>query len=150
MFLTTLVQGRKKYDKIFTNISSKLNIESLMKELLVETVEELLYEKNVENLDKLRLSEDMYQRFEKKENKESEGYIIFEIGTFTFILINLFYDSLHENYKEDLFFKKIYDLKKKLKSKQQSVKGKTFYANFFSFGDKLINLVKRSCSCKLI
>jgi hypothetical protein len=120
-----------------------------MKELLVETVEELLYEKNVDNLDKLRLSEDMYQRFEKIENKESEGYIIFEIGTYTFILINLFYDSLHENYKEDLLFKKIFDLKKKLKNKQQSVMGKTFYANFLSFGQKIINLVKGLCLCNL-
>ena len=57
-----MTEGRKKFDKIYATIASKVKLEHLMDKLMVDTALELLKEKEVLDLAHLRLSDDMYLR----------------------------------------------------------------------------------------
>ena len=102
-FLSVLTIGRDKNDKVFELIHQLIDFNTLVN-VMVETYKEILIEKNCQNNpDSLNFDESMlirnnnpeYQNLEKWDaTVGDENFIIFEIGTYSYILINIFLDNL--------------------------------------------------------
>ena len=102
-FLSVLTVGRDKNDKIYELIHQHIDFTSLAN-VIVETYKEILIEKNCQkNPESLNFDENMLARnnnpeFQNLSNWDStiddENFIIFEIGTYSYLLINIFLDNL--------------------------------------------------------
>lgn len=68
--------------------------------------------------------------------------MIYEIGTFIYITLNIYYESLKENLKDDTFISRIKEIKKNLNFSIKEVKSKNIFKNvigFFKIAWKIIN-----------
>ena len=101
ILLSMLISGRKKGDKIYEIIRNEIDL-NVLRCILEETFREILTENKCEDhIDDLVFGDEMYLRYEnfncelKPDHKtENTKFIIFEVGTFSYILINAFYDNL--------------------------------------------------------
>ncbi len=67
--------------------------------------------------------------------------MIYEIGTFIYITLNIYYESLKESLKDDTFISRIKEIKKNLNFSIKEVKSKNIFKNaisFFKIGWKII------------
>jgi len=119
-FLSILTIGRKKDESIFENIHKVIDFDVLAC-VLIETYKEILIEKESQrHCENLVFGEDMLQRMDKGMDyncDNNENFIIFEIGTYTFILINIYSDNL-TLITDDQILKTIKELNKELKEKK--------------------------------
>jgi len=133
-FLNVLTVKREKDDKIYELIHQVIDFNTLIN-LLVETYKEILIEKNCQdNPDSLILDENMLSRMDSPEYKDldkwedmsDDHFIIFEIGTFSFILINIYLEHLTRPMDNDIY-DKIIEIRKQLKkNKCEEVKKSIF------------------------
>ena len=103
LFLSVLTVGREKTDKIYELIHQIINFNTLIN-VIVETYKEILIEKNCQNNpESLNFDENMLNRINNPEYQNlsfwddtisDENFIIFEIGTYSFLLINIYLENL--------------------------------------------------------
>ena len=103
LFLSVLTVGRSKSDKIYDAIHQEIDFFTLIN-VIVETYKEILIEKNCQkNHESLNFDEKMLGRFDNPEYKnllywddtiKDDNFIIFEIGTYSYILINIFLENI--------------------------------------------------------
>lgn len=142
IFLNVLTVNREKDDKIYELIHQVIDFNSLII-LLVETYKEILIEKNCQdNPDSLILDEDMQSRMDNPEYKDlvnweknninDDHFIIFEIGTFSFILINIYLEHLTRPVDNDIY-DKIIEIRKQLKKNKCEEVKKSIFDIFVNF-----------------
>lgn len=150
ILLMSFVEGRKKNDKIYEKIIKYMDIDSLSS-VMTETIKEILLERNlsveIPSLENLVMVDDIYQRFEKitfdNPNKdENRKFIIFEIGTFVYIILNVFYENVNKT-KADPFVKTIREIKKTLTNKRKVVEKVHLLTNTFNYFKKIYSILKR-------
>lgn len=101
ILLSVLTIGRKKGDKIYEIIHKEIDFD-ILRSVLEETYREILVEKKCEkNPEELVFGDEMYLRFEtfnytkRSDPKgENEKFIIYEVGTFVYIILNIYYENL--------------------------------------------------------
>ena len=146
-FLSILTIGRKKDESIFENIHKVIDFDVLAC-VLIETYKEILIEKESQrHCENLVFGEDMLQRMDKGMDyncDNNENFIIFEIGTYTFILINIYSDNL-TLITDDQILKTIKELNKELKEKKYYVKKKSIFDSVTSFGRSVYRCFKALC-----
>ena len=141
LFLTVITVGRQKDDKIYELVHQVIDFNTLSI-ILVETYKEILIEKNcTKNPELLSFDENMLSRMDNPDYKKltnwidtinDDSFIIFENGTYTFILINIYFKNLSkpidiDNYNQ---IEKIKNILKKVKCKENK---KSIFSNFFNF-----------------
>ena len=150
-FVAILPLGRKKGDNIYAQIHKIIDFDVLAS-LLIETYKEILIERESQNhYENLYFDEDMLQRMEKdikdiihNNIDVNENFIIFEIGTFTFILINRYLENLTKPMDNDIM-EKIKVINKNLKEKKYDVKIKSIFDSVTSFGSSIYRCFKALC-----
>ena len=146
-FLCILTIGRKKGDNIFELIYKVIDF-NVLAFVLIETYKEILIEKESQaHHESLIFGEDMLQRMEKKIEPDydiNENFIIFEIGTHTFILINLYIENL--SWIMDYQIVNILTLlNKDLKEKEYGDKESRFFDPIIYFGRSFYNCFRSLC-----
>ena len=147
LFLTVLTVGREKEDKIFELIHHHIDFNTLAN-ILIETYKEILIEKDcTRDRELLSFDENMLTRMDNIEYKDlsnwneafsDDNFIIFENGTYAYILLNLYLDNLSK--PMDIGTReKIVIIKDKLKK----IKCKTHKSSIFSNFKDFINCVGR-------
>ena len=147
LFLTVLTVGREKEDKIFELIHHHIDFNTLGN-ILIETYKEILIEKDcTRNRELLSFDENMLTRMDNIEYKDlskwneaiiGDNFIIFENGTYAYILLNLYLDNLSK--PMDIGTReKIVIIKDKLKK----IKSKPHKSSIFSNVKDYINCVSR-------
>jgi len=123
LLLSVLTIGRKKGDKLYEIIHREIDFD-ILRYVLEETYKEILIEKKSEfDPDNLTFGNELYSRFEnftyveKYQEKmltreQNNNFIIYEIGTFTYIIMNIYYENLtrpsnYVSYNQITKFKKI-------------------------------------------
>ena len=122
LLLSVLTIGRKKGDKLYEIIHREIDFD-ILRFVLEETYKEILIEKKSEfDPDNLTFGNEIYSRFENfvyfNKNPEkiikdqNHNFIIYEIGTFTYIIMNIYYENLtrpsnYVSYNQITKFKKI-------------------------------------------
>ena len=154
LFLSVLTVGRKKDDKIYELIHQVIDFNSLVN-VLVETYKEILIEKNCTNKpDLLSFDEDMLSRMDNPEYKNlskwdytltDENFIIFEIGTYTFILINIYLENLTKPIDIDIY-NQIIKIRNVLKKIKCNVEKKSVLNDFKNFILSIGKVFKWNCS----
>ena len=141
LFLTLLTVGRKKDDKIYELIHQIIDFSTLIN-VLIETYKEILIEKNcTDNPSLISFDEDMLLRMNNPEYQNlsnwdymqsDDNFIIFEIGTYTFILINIYLENLTKPIDNDISeqIKNIKKILKKIKCKKVK---KSIFDNTINF-----------------
>ena len=127
ILLNVLTIGRKKGDKIFDSIHQIIDFEVLAL-VLIETHKEIVIEKNAkDNPLNFIFEEKMLNRMNNPKlylsDDKSTKFIIFEIGTFTYILINIYLDNLGRHIDLDIF-NRIMDIRHDLQKNKCNVKSK--------------------------
>ena len=146
VLLNILTLGRKKGDKIFGDINQIIGFE-LLASVLVETYKEIIIENNAqENPDNLNFEEKMLSRMNNsdffKDKKENEDrFIIFEIGTYAYILINLYLDNLTRHINEEMH-KKISGIRERLKKDKCKLKSESIFKTFIDYQKCLLKCIK--------
>ena len=146
-FLSILTIGRKKGDNIFELINKVIDFDVLAC-VLIETYKEILIEKESQaHHENLVFGEDMLQRMDKDfdyNNNIDENFIIFEIGTYTFILINIYIENLTWIMDFQLL-NKISLINKELKEKKYHVKNPSIFDSVISFGRSVYRCFRALC-----
>ena len=99
LLLNNLTIGRKKEDKIYDYVHQIINFD-VLKSVLIETFKEILIEKGAQNNpDNFIYEEDTLSRMNDlntylTDTKYEKNFIIYEIGTFSYILINIYLENL--------------------------------------------------------
>ena len=147
VLLNFLTLGRKKGDKIYGDIHQIIDFE-LLSSVLIETYKEILIEKNAqENPDNLNFEEKMLSRMNdldfyfSDEEENEDKFIIFEIGTYAYILINLYLDNLTRHINEEMH-KKISGIRERLKKDKCKVKSESIFKTFIDFQKCLLKCCK--------
>ena len=129
LFLTVITVGRQKDDKIYELVHQVIDFNTLAN-ILVETYKEILIEKNcTRNPELLSFDENMLQRMDNIEYKDlknwnesinDENFIIFENGTYTYILINIYLENLSKPIDIDTYnlINKVKDILKIINCKE--------------------------------
>ena len=157
--LNILTIGRKKGDKIFEAIHRIINFD-VLENVLTETFKEILIETNSQNNpDNFTFEEDMQFRMDDlksylKETKPEEqcqldyenelghNFIIYENGTFSYLLINIYLEKLTRPSDMDAY-EKIKELKKNLEKEKCTIVSKGHFHSFIkSITDYYDNLKK--------
>ena len=143
--LNSLTIGRKKGDKIFDLIHQIIDFKVLIY-VLIETFKEILIEKNAQdNPDNFIFEENILSRMndtniylneEENNNDNGKNFIIFENGTYAFILIDIYLENLTRLI--DLHnYNTILDLKKRLQKKRYDEKSNKIFENLIGFVNNL-------------
>jgi hypothetical protein len=149
ILLMSFVEGRKKNDKIYEKIIKYMDIDSLSS-VMTETLKEILLERNlsvdIPSLENLVMVDGLYQRFEKitfdnPHTDENRKFIIFEIGTFVYIILNVFYENVNKT-KADPFVKTIREIKKTLTNQRKVVEKVHLLTNTFNFFKKIYLILR--------
>ena len=125
LLLIELASGRKKGDKIFDSIHQIIKFEVLAI-VLMETYKEIVIEKNAkDNPLNFIFEEKMLNRMNNLELyfKDEKKFIIFEIGTFTYILINIYLENLTRLIDLEIY-NSIIDIRLELQKNKCNVKSK--------------------------
>ena len=146
-FLSMLTIGRTKGDNIFELIHNVIDFDVLAC-VLIETYKEILIEKeSQDHYENLIFGEDMLQRMDKKidvNNDINENFIIFEIGTYTFILINIYLENLRWIIDFQIL-NKISLINKELKEKKYQVTKRSIFDPVTAFGRSIYHCFKLLC-----
>ena len=149
VLLNALTIGRKKGDKLFDSIHQKITFEVLTS-VLIETHKEIVIEKKAQrNPINFTFEEKMLSRMNDLNSylygeEKSVGYnfIILEIGTYAFILINIYLENLARPL--DLKTRdKIINLKQRLRKNRCEEKSKNVFKNLKDFWENLIICFKK-------
>ena len=134
-FLSVLTVGREKSDKIYELIHQIIDFSTLIN-VIVETYKEILIEKYCQNNpESLNFDENMLNRMNNPEYQNlsywddtivDENFIIFEIGTYSFLLINIYLENLTK--PNDIH---IYNEIMKIKNQLKKEKCKEIQKNVF-------------------
>ena len=149
MYLLSMITlGRKKKENIFRLIHKVIDFDVLAC-VLIETYKEILIEKESQkHAENLVFGEDMLLRMNKdilNSNEDiNENFIIFEIGTYTFIMINIYLENLTWIIDFQLL-DKISLLNKELKEKKYHVEKKSIFDNMISFGKSVYRCFRALC-----
>ena len=159
LLLSVLTIGRKKGDKLYEIINREIDFD-ILKYVLEETYKEILIEKKCKDSpENLTFGDEIYLRFENfrinNENqiKNENNFIIFEIGTYIYILINIYYEFL-SRLSNDNNYKLITYFKKELKKKKTQIKKSFILDNLFSFIQSFFRFLLsfficfKYCNCK--
>ena len=157
--LNILTIGRKKGDKIFEAIHRIINFD-VLENVLTETFKEILIETNSQNNpDNFTFEEDMQFRMDDLksylketkpeeqcqldyENELGQNFIIYENGTFSYLLINIYLEKLTRPSDMDAY-EKIKELKKNLEKEKCTIVSKGHFHSFIkSITDYYDNLKK--------
>ena len=146
--LNMLTLGRKKKDNIYELFYKVIDFDVLVC-VLIETYKEILIEKESQaHYENLVFGEDMLQRMDKdfinNNDDNNENFIIFEIGTLTFIMINIYLENLTWIIDIQLL-KEISLLNKELKEKRYHVEEKSIFDNMISFGKSVYRCFRALC-----
>ena len=148
ILLNILTIGRKKGDKIFECIHQIIDFEVLAL-VLIETHKEIVIEKNAkDNPLNFIFEEKMLNRMNNPKSyfsKVSNEFIIFEIGTFTYILINIYLDNLTRHIDLDIF-NRIMDIRHDLQKNKCNIKSKNVLNTTKDFFISLIKCFKIALS----
>ena len=146
--LNALTIGRKRGDKIFEAIHRIIDFNILIN-VLSETFKEILIETNSQNnSDNFTFEEDMQFRMtdlkaylkEEKPDKQSQAdyikelennFIIYENGTFSYLLINIYLEKLTRPSDMDTY-DKIKELKKNLEKEKCTIVSKGHFHDFIN------------------
>jgi hypothetical protein len=143
LLFLSLTEGRKKTDRIYSKITHHINWH-YFEHLMIETLREIMIEGNVISLQQLVMQDDFYLRYERqKKLKENENFAIFEIGTFVYIILNIYFENLHETLKDDNFIITIREIKRKMTSNRRIVEKKHVLSNTVQFACKIGKLMVR-------
>ena len=147
LLLSVLTIGRKKGDIIFDYIHKIIDFDVLAC-VIIETYKEILIEKESENHhENLIFDEEMLLRMDKNisyENDENEKFIIFEIGTYTFILINIYLENLNRSI-DFKTLEKISSYSKELKEGKYHATKSSIFDSFKLFGNSVYICMKSLC-----
>ena len=132
LLLLSLTEGRKKGDTIYNKIAFKFDYAKLS-DLLIETLSEIMIENSVNNLNDLIIEDTTLYRYECFEQLNDVKFIIFEIGTFAYIILNIYYDNMKDQLKEDTFISELAEIKNILNFKKKLIKKKHIFTNIFEF-----------------
>ena len=148
--LSVMTLGRKKEDYILELIHNKIDFDVLAC-LLIETYKEILIEKDSQlNYENLIFDEDILSRMDidldiiNNSNNVDENFIIFEIGTFTYILINIFVRYLTRPFDSDIL-NKISALNKELKKKKYHRKPSSIFDSTKAYGNSVYRCFRELC-----
>ena len=147
ILLNSLTIGRQKGDKIFDLIHQIIDFEVLAS-VLIETFKEILIEKNAqENPINFIFEENMLSRtndlnlYLKDQKYIGNNFIIFEIGTYAYILINTYLENLTRPLDLDTY-NRILDIKQRLKKNKCEVKPDYIFINLIDFCKNLVECAK--------
>ena len=154
-FLSILTIGRENEDKIYGLINKIIDFNTLVN-VIVETYKEILIEKNCQNNpETLNFSDNMLSRFNNPEYQNlsnwedtfsDEKFIIFEIGTYAFLLINIYLEKIRK--PNDV---NIYNIIKKIRKELKIEKCKDIEKNIFDQTKKFfkcfLKIFKNLFSC---
>ena len=154
LFLSVLTVGRKKGDKIFDIIHNTIDFDVLAS-VLIETYKEILIEKGYqESSENLIFDEDMLLRMNDFDYKNiqnyndkvyNENFIIFEIGTFTFILINIYMENLTRPFDTETYNKICY-IHNQLKKAKCEEDNKSIFEDAKGFGQSFAKCLILLCN----
>ena len=147
ILISVLTLGRKKEDYLFEIIHNKIDFDVLVC-VIIETYKEILIEKDSQlHYENLIFDEDMLLRMNKDiyspENCD-ENFIIFEIGTYTFILINLFMNHLTRPFDFNIQ-NKISSFNKELKRKKYIRKKSSIFDSTKAYGHSIYRCFRELC-----
>ena len=151
VFLSILTVGRDKSDKIYELIHQIIDFNVFVNSI-VETYKEILIEKKCQNIpEQLNFDENMLLRNNKEEYWSDimidNDFIIYEIGTYSYLLINIYLENLTRPIDFDIY-DKILKIKNQLKKDKCKVVKKSIlediYKFFKCFGKIFRNLI--TCS----
>ena len=147
VLLNALTIGREKEDKIFDIIHQTIDFD-VLKSVLIETYKEILIENNAQDTpDDFTFEENMLSRMndlslylKRDEKSFDEHFIIFEIGTYAYILINTYLENLNRPLDSDTF-NSILEEKKNLRKHKCEVKSKSIFKNLIGFWNNLLSTI---------
>ena len=146
ILMSVLTLGRKKEDYLYEKILNKIDFDVLAC-IIIETYKEILIEKGCQrNYENLIFDEDMLLRMNRdiySPDNTDENFIIFEIGTYTFILINLFMEHLTR--QSDCIMESISNYNQKLKKKRYEVKKSSIFNTTKAFGYSVYRCFRELC-----
>ena len=151
VLLNVLTMGRKKgdKDKLFDSIHQKINFE-VLEFVLIETFKEILIENKAQNnSENFTFEEKMLSRMNDlnsylyaEEKLIGFHFIIFEIGTYAYILINTYLEILTRPLDFETF-NEIKNIKQGLEKNLCEIKEKNMFSSVFkNLIDFLKNLIK--------
>ena len=145
ILLNALTIGRKKNDKIFDKIHQIIDFEVLIS-VLIETYKEIIIEKKAkENPVDFIFEVSLLSRANDKDSylnkKEVTNFIIFEIGTYAYILINTYLENLTRPIDKDTF-NKILNIKERKEKRKCELKQKYIFKSLIDFYCNLIKCFK--------
>ena len=149
VMISILSVGRKKDDYIYELIHKKIDFDVLTN-LMIETYKEILIEKDSQqHHENLIFDEDMLLRMDKnllheKDEEINENFIIFEIGTFAFIIINIELQCLIRPYDFKIC-NVIYSINKELREKTYHGKKTSVFYIVKSFFNSIYNCFRELC-----
>ena len=134
LFLNVLTVGRKKGDKIYDLVHQVIDFD-ILKWVLLQTYKEILIECNAKkNPEKLIYEQDMLNRFNDLDEYLNDpngvnNFIIYEIGTFAYLLINVYTENLTRPIDSDNQTK-ILEIKQALEKKKCIIIEKSHFTSF--------------------
>ena len=147
LLLSVLTIGRKKGDIIFEYIHKIIDFDVLAC-VIIETYKEILIEKESQNHhENLIFDEEMLLRMDKNisyENDVYENFIIFEIGTYTFILINIYLENITRTI-DIKTLEQISSYSKELKEGKYHTHKSSIFDSFKLFGNSVYICIKSLC-----
>ena len=147
LLVSVLTIGRKKGDILFDYIHKAIDFDVLAC-VLIETYKEILIEKNSQlHYESLIFDEEMLLRMDNNisyDNEVNENFIIFEIGTYIFIIINIYLENLTRTLDFEVL-NKISSINKELKEGKFHVKKKRIFDSFKAYGESIYNVFRSLC-----
>ena len=149
--LNVLIIGRKKGDKIFDLIHQIIDFDVLAT-VLIENFKEILIEKKAqekpfnftfeENM--LSRANDLETYLDENNKNRHLNFIIFEIGTYAYILINTFLENLARPLDLDTY-NRILDIKQRLQKNKCEIKSKSIFKNLIDFWNNIKEIFLKKC-----
>ena len=147
VLISVLTLGRKKEDYLYESIHNKIDF-NVLACVIIETYKEILIEKNSQfHHESLIFDEDMLLRMNNNiidSEPVNENFIIFEIGTYTFILINLFMNNLARPFDFNIL-NKIYSFNKELKTKKYNKRKSNIFDSTRAYGHSIYRCFRELC-----
>ena len=155
-FLSILTIGRDKSDKIYELIHQIINFNVLVN-TIVETYKEIILEKKCQNNPEqlnfdesilLRNNNPEYQNLSEWNDTISDNnFIIFEIGTYSYLLINIYIENLTRPIDSDIY-DRILKIKNQLKKDKCKIVKKSVLEDASKFFKCFGKIFRNIISCK--
>ena len=144
LLLNALTIGRQKNDKIFDKIHQIIDFEVLVS-VLIETFKEIKIEKKIlDNSVDFIFEENLLSRANDKDSyfgDKGNNFIIFEIGTYAYILINIYIENLTRPNDKDTY-NKIISIKERIIKRRCTSIQKRFFKPLIDFYYNLVKCFK--------